>query len=79
MQVKLHYADVILDSGVGVVVRPLQLLSSEVGLKVLVNCVSALSLQYEQCWLILHSIDSKRWRERGRGWWGKEAERGEGK
>ena len=33
--------------------RPLSLLSSDVGLRTLVNLATALSLQYEKCWIIL--------------------------
>ena len=50
---RVSYADLIVDQSSGIVLRPLSLLSSDVGLRTLVNLATALSLQYEKCWIIL--------------------------
>ena len=51
----ISYADLILDQSNGILVRPLSLLSCDVGLKTLVNTANALSLQYEKCWVVLYA------------------------
>lgn len=51
----ISYADLILDQSTGIVVRPLSLLSTDIGLKTLVNATNALSLQYERCWVVLYA------------------------
>lgn len=54
------YADLILDQSSGIVLRPLSLLGNDVGLKTLVSLTTALSLQYEKCWIMLYAQDEKR-------------------
>ena len=54
------YVDLILDQSSGIVLRPLSLLGSDVGLKTLVSLTTALSLQYEKCWIVLYAQDEKR-------------------
>ena len=52
---RVSYADLIVDQSSGIVLRPLSLLSNDVGLRTMVNLATALSLQYEKCWIILYA------------------------
>ena len=54
---RFSYADLIIDQSVGVVLRPLCELSSDAGLKALISTTTALSFQFETCWVILYAED----------------------
>ena len=56
----MSYADLILDQSASIVMRPLSLLATDVGVKSLVNTTNALSMQYEKCWVILYAQTENR-------------------
>ena len=51
------YADIIVDQSVGIVLRPMSLLSTDAGLKALISTITALSFQFEACWILLYTGD----------------------
>ncbi|XP_019854173.1 PREDICTED: uncharacterized protein LOC109583321 [Amphimedon queenslandica] len=53
------YADLLLDSTTGVLIHSLKLLSSDSGLRLLISTLTSLSIQLNNCWLILTSTDEK--------------------
>lgn len=54
------YADVIIDQSVGIVLRPVTLLSTDAGLKALISTITALSFQFEACWILLYIGDQQK-------------------
>ena len=54
------YADVIVDQSVGIVLRPISLLSTDAGLKSVISTITALSFQFETCWILLYSAGNQR-------------------
>lgn len=51
----VSYADLVVDQSTGIIVQPLSLLSSDSGVHSLSTRVTALSLQYEKLWVLLHA------------------------
>ena len=51
------YADLILDQSVGVIIRPMSQLSTDAGLKSMMSITTALSFQFEACWILLYTLD----------------------
>lgn len=64
-----------MDERTGILLRPLPLLSTDLGLRMMVNATTSLSLQYTVLWVILYCQETSRYAQRwGRGWggtWGK--------
>lgn len=56
----LHYADVILDERCGILLHPLDQLTSPEGFKMVTTRVTTLSLQYERLWILLYTSESGR-------------------
>ena len=56
----VSYADLIVDQCTGIIVQPLSLLSSDSGVHSLSTRVTALSLQYEKLWVLLHAEPENR-------------------
>ena len=56
----LHYADVILDEHCGILLHPLDQLTSPEGFKMVTTRVTTLSLQYERLWILLYTSESGR-------------------
>ena len=54
---RFSYADLIIDQSVGIVLRSLSELSVDTGLKALISTTTALSFQFETCWVILYAED----------------------
>lgn len=55
------YADIIVDEQTGILLRPLSLLSTDLGLRMLVNTTTSLSLQYTVLWTILYCQEANRY------------------
>ena len=53
------YADIIVDQSVGIVLRLMSLLSTDAGLKALISTITALSFQFEACWILLYTGDQQ--------------------
>lgn len=53
----LSWADLSISQGVGIILRPLASLSSPAAAKVLIRTATALSLQYDTCWIVLYRED----------------------
>ena len=51
------YADIIIDQSVGIILRPMSPLSADAGLKALISTTTALSFQFEACWILLYVED----------------------
>ncbi len=56
----LSWADLAVSQGVGIVLRPYSSLSSAAGGRSLIHTMTALSLQYRTCWVILYQQDKNR-------------------
>lgn len=52
-----NYADIIVDQSVGLVLRPMSLLSTDAGLKTVISTTTALSFQFEAIWVLLYTGD----------------------
>lgn len=56
----LSWADFSVSQGAGILLRPFSSLSSAAGGRGLIRTVTALSLQYQACWVILYQKDQNR-------------------
>ena len=56
----LSWADLSVSQGTGILLRPFSSLSSVSNGKALIRTVTALSLQYQICWIILYQEDKNR-------------------
>ena len=52
-----NYADIVVDQSVGLVLRPMSLLSTDAGLKTVISTTTALSFQFEVVWILLYTGD----------------------
>eukprot|EP00731_Ephydatia_muelleri_P018742 Em0011g782a len=60
------YADIIVDEQTGILLRPLSLLSTDLGLRMLVNTTTSLSLQYTVLWTILYCQEANSYQYGGK-------------
>lgn len=56
----LSWADLSISQGVGILIRPISILASAEDGKTLILTVTALSLQYQTCWVVLYHQDQNR-------------------
>lgn len=56
----LSWADLSISQGVGVLIRPISILASAEDGRTLIRTVTALSLQYQTCWVVLYHQDQNR-------------------
>eukprot|EP00731_Ephydatia_muelleri_P023694 Em0015g1277a len=60
------YADIIVDERTGILLRPLPLLSTDLGLRMMVNATTSLSLQYTVLWVILYCQETSSYQYGGK-------------